>query len=239
MRGVFFSLLTYLFPKYCVSCGTNDCFSELLGVCKTCTRRSFGSAKRDREGMKPFAIPNPNDRFLFYENAYALRSRNSVTRDLFLSLKFQNEKQLGRYFSLGWRWLTTVWKEDPPNCFVLVPSRKKAGPKPYHAAWHLRERLLQGENIREDTSLRKVSKDIQSEKRFEDRFFHAKKAFEFIKSDRIIEGLHVLLVDDIFTTGASLNEIARLYKLRGARKVTCVVCLLSGVIESNGCSSQG
>ncbi|WP_244934752.1 ComF family protein [Leptospira jelokensis] len=205
-------------------------------MCKSCTR--VGYSKR-RHANLPDPIPSPNDRFLFYETAYALSSRDFVSRDLFLSLKFQNEKLLGRYFILGWKRLLQVWKTDPPDCFVMVPSRAKVGPKPYHAAWALRDCLKYGQNMREDTSLRKISKDKQSEKRFEDRFFHAKKAFGFIKSDRIIEGLHVLLVDDIFTTGASLNEIARLYKLRGVRKVTCVVCLLSGVIESNGCSSQG
>ncbi|TGL20031.1 ComF family protein [Leptospira yanagawae] len=236
MRGVFFALLTFLFPKYCITCGKHDLFSEQLALCKTCTR--IGVSKR-RKANRPYLIPSPKDRFLFYETAYALQTRDFVSRDLFLSLKFQNEKLLGRFFILGWKRLLNLWKADPPDCFVLVPSRAKVGPKPYHAAWAFHDRLKNGQNMREDTSLRKISKDKQSEKRFEDRFFHAKKAFGFTKSDRIIEGLHVLLVDDIFTTGASLNEIARLYKLRGARKVTCVVCLLSGVIESNGCSSQG
>ncbi|PJZ36819.1 amidophosphoribosyltransferase [Leptospira levettii] len=236
MRGVFFSLLSFLFPKYCIRCGHHDSFADILGLCKVCTKFCLRS---QRVWNAPFPIPNPVDRFVFYEEAYSLQKRDLIAKDLFLSLKFQNEKQISNYFCLGWRELAKLWKLDPPDCFVMVPSKPKPGPKPYHVAWSLRNRLLRCLNIREDTSLRKVSKDKQSEKRFEDRFFHAKKAFAFTKSDRIIEGLHVLLVDDIFTTGASLNEIARLYKLRGVRKVTCVVFLLSGVIESNGCSSQG
>ncbi|TGM33747.1 ComF family protein [Leptospira biflexa] len=236
MRGVFFSLLTFLFPKYCIHCGRNDFFSELLGLCKPCTKlESMGKHRRNG----PVPIPKPKDRFLFYEDSYSFQIRNDWLKELFLSLKFQNEKQIARFFCIGWKRLPKLWKEDPPDFFLLVPSKAKSGPRPYHAAWYLRNKLIQCQNLREDTSLRKISKDKQSEKPFEDRFFHAKKAFEFIKSDRIIEGLHVLLVDDIFTTGASLNEIARLYKLRGARKVTCVVFMLSGVIESNGCSSQG
>lgn len=236
MRGVFFSILSFLFPKYCIRCGRNDFFSELLGLCKTCTKSETFQAEKKKG---PFLIPKPKDRFIFYDEAYSLVLRDSPKKELFLSLKFQNEKQIARYFSFGWKKLLTIWRQDPPSLFVLVPSKAKSGPRPYHAAWYLRNRLVNLQKLREDTSLRKISKDKQSEKRFEDRFFHAKKAFGFTKSDRIIEGLHVLLVDDIFTTGASLNEIARLYKLRGARKVTCVVFMLSGVIESNGCSSQG
>ncbi|XDD45732.1 ComF family protein [Leptospira sp. WS39.C2] len=207
-----------------------------MGLCKVCTKLN---SKKQNRWKGPYTIQNSKDRFLFYDAAYSLQKRDPETKELFLSLKFQNEKQISNYFCLGWKRLAQVWKDDPPDYFVLVPSKKKPGPKPYHAAWSIQNRLVNGLNLREDTSLRKISKDKQSEMGFQERFFHAKKAFGFIKSDRMIRGLHVLLVDDIFTTGASLNEIARLYKLRGARKVTCVVCLLSGVIESNGCSSQG
>lgn len=236
MRGVFFSILSFLFPKYCIRCGRNDFFSELLGLCKPCTK-SETLRKEKKKG--PFRIPKPKDRFVFYDEAYSLQLRDPRAKELFLTLKFHNEKQIARYFSFGWKRILNLWRQDPPSLFALVPSKAKSGPRPYHAAWYLRICLKGHLKLREDTSLRKISKDKQSEKRFEERFFHAKKAFGFIKSDRIIEGLHVLLVDDIFTTGASLNEIARLYKLRGARKVTCVVFMLSGVIESNGCSSQG
>lgn len=236
MRGVFFSLLTFFFPKFCITCGTHDFFSERMGLCKPCCKLGF---KSQSFLNTPDKIPIPQDRFVFYDEAFCLRRRDPFTKKVFLSLKFQNEKQISRYLSLGCKRLFSLWKLDPPDCLVLVPSSAKAGPKPYHAAWSLRERLLKGSKLREDTYLRKISKDKQSEKGYESRFFHAKKAFEFRKSDRIIRGLHVLLVDDIFTTGASLNEIARILKLRGVRKITCVVLLLSGVIESNGCSSQG
>ncbi|MCW7493452.1 ComF family protein [Leptospira sp. 2 VSF19] len=143
-------------------------------------------------------------------------------------MKFENERSLAKYFCLGHRFLAHDLKNDPPDLVSLVPSSLKSGPRPYHSSYALLARWTRLWKIREDTSLCKVSADKQSSQGYEKRFFHAKKAFGFIKSDRIIEGLHVLIVDDIFTTGATVNEIARLYKLAGARKVTCVVLLLSG-----------
>jgi predicted amidophosphoribosyltransferase len=38
-----------------------------------------------------------------------------------------------------------------------------------------------------------------------------------------LSGKHVALVDDVMTTGASLNECARTLKLHGAARVTLLV----------------
>lgn len=48
-----------------------------------------------------------------------------------------------------------------------------------------------------------------------------------IKPKAVLDGLTVLLVDDIKTTGATLNECARILKLRGAEKVYCVTAALA------------
>ena len=41
--------------------------------------------------------------------------------------------------------------------------------------------------------------------------------------DRVLEGQHVLVIDDVMTTGASLNELARCLKRQGATRVTNLV----------------
>lgn len=223
MRGV--SFLSFVFPKFCVACGTYDRFSETMAVCKPCTKLHYLPQKQN---IRKNQIVPPLDRFVFYDQALYLQRRGSFEKTLFQSLKFENERHLAKYFCLGQRSLAESLKGDPPNLAVLVPSSPKSGPRPYHASYALLRKWKKLWKIREDTSLRKVSADKQSSQGYESRFFHAKKAVQFIKSDRIMEGLHVLIVDDIFTTGATVNEIARLYKQAGVRKVTCVVLLLSG-----------
>lgn len=223
MRGV--SFLSFVFPKFCVACGAYDSFSEIIAVCKPCTKKHYLPQKQNPE---PNQVKLPIDRFVFYDQAFYLQRRGHFEKTLFQALKFENERPLAKYFCLGQRALAKLLESDPPDLVTLVPSSPKSGPRPYHSAYALLAKWKNLWKIRGDTSLRKVSVDKQSSLGFESRFFHAKKAFGFAKSDRIIAGLHVLIVDDIFTTGATVNEIARLYKQAGVRKVTCVVLLLSG-----------
>lgn len=223
MKGVRF--LSFIFPKFCASCGKGDSFSELLGVCKVCTKENYIPQKQNPNTNH---VKIPLDRFVFYDQVFYLQKRGNFEKGLFQSLKFENERSLAKFFCLGLKKFSFSFKEDPPDLIALVPSSLKTGPRPYHSSYALLSKAKNIWKIREDTSLRKVSVDKQSSQGYEKRFFHAKKAFEFTKSDRIIQGLHILIVDDIFTTGATVNEIARLYKMAGARKVTCIVLLLSG-----------
>lgn len=67
----------------------------------------------------------------------------------------------------------------------------------------------------------KTQHDIRT---IRDRFFNVRGGFGVSEN---IKGKNVLLVDDIKTTGASLDECARQLKFSGADKVYCVTALVS------------
>ncbi|WP_108977133.1 ComF family protein [Leptospira ryugenii] len=138
--------------------------------------------------------------------------------------KFELHEVLCRYFALD-----TLGKlrrlRQRPDRIVFLPSQDTKIGRFYHPASQLASRLARKWNIPLQSPLRKVSDEKQSGKSFYERFLHAKKAFRFRKKDSSWKGLHILIVDDIFTTGASLNEVARLFRLSGARRVTCLVIL--------------
>ena len=73
-----------------------------------------------------------------------------------------------------------------------------------------------------DLIIRKRNANAQSlAKNSNERLKNVKNAFEITKSEAFM-GKTVLLVDDVVTTGATLNECARLIKDAGAEKVLCV-----------------
>ncbi|MBR2455008.1 MAG: ComF family protein [Clostridia bacterium] len=49
-----------------------------------------------------------------------------------------------------------------------------------------------------------------------------------VRENEDVNGKTILLVDDIKTTGATLNECAKILKIRGAEKVYCVTVALTG-----------
>ena len=63
-------------------------------------------------------------------------------------------------------------------------------------------------------------------KTVEDRFKNVRNLFKVTKK---LSGKNILLVDDIKTTGASLDECARQLKFAGADKVYCVTALVTRV----------
>ena len=64
---------------------------------------------------------------------------------------------------------------------------------------------------------------------FRERFIHARNAFDIKKEySRSLSG-NYLLVDDVFTTGATINEIAKILLQNGAERVDVLV-LVKGKI---------
>lgn len=70
----------------------------------------------------------------------------------------------------------------------------------------------------------KKSKVQQKDSTIAERFLNIKGRYK-VKSNIDIKGKHILLVDDIMTTGSTLSEAARELKLMGAEYICCVAAL--------------
>lgn len=80
-------------------------------------------------------------------------------------------------------------------------------------------------DIKHNLLIKKESVKTQHRKKtIEDRFKNVRNGY---KATEKLNGKNILLVDDIKTTGATIDECARQLKFAGAEKVYCVVALIS------------
>jgi len=77
--------------------------------------------------------------------------------------------------------------------------------------------------------VRKVFTVPQAHLKREERLVNLNGAFEIIPgADEYLSGRKIILVDDICTTGSTLNECAKVLKKAGAEKITAVVLARGG-----------
>ncbi|WP_246048621.1 ComF family protein [Leptospira sarikeiensis] len=107
---------------------------------------------------------------------------------------------------------------------ILLPSYSgsmifTSGSRPFSPSERLEKearRILKTPFIQ---PLRKISPERQAGKSFSERFFHAHHSWEIQPEWKGLCPAKILLLDDVFTTGASVNEASRILKNNGAKSV--------------------
>jgi ComF family protein len=160
----------------------------------------------------------------FYHRGFALVKYESPIKTIFHEIKFQNKPWLLKVFAAqlkefagSFPALTTY------DMMIPVPlDSKKARERSFNQARIIAQMLKRSvsENKIEIRNLIKKKKKTlpQSQLRRRDRLKNLIGAFS-IKNRAAIKGKHILVVDDIFTTGSTVNECARLLKENGAERV--------------------
>lgn len=185
-------MLKWLFPVYssCIFCGREDVSSLDTGLCIDCIKDA------------PF-IDDPYATFC-YEGKMELLIQN---------LKYNNKRYLAIIFADLSREKLKAINYDL-ICFVPTRNKKKRG---YNQA-ELIARAIESnktvdvmEKIRDTASQTTLSR--------QERIENVKGCFE-VTDKEVIAGKHLLLIDDVYTTGSTVNECARVLREAGAAGVT-------------------
>ncbi len=112
-----------------------------------------------------------------------------------------------------------------PDVIAPVPlAAKRLVERGYNQAWQIAKPLGRALQVRSDATLlaRVIETAPQSRLDLDARRQNVGRAF---RVDGPVEGLHVAVVDDVMTTGATLEALALVLKAAGARRVTNFVAL--------------
>ncbi|MGH7193661.1 MAG: ComF family protein [Candidatus Saccharimonadales bacterium] len=225
-----------VFPIRCALCDAELAqIGDAIRLCGGC-RSKLAKVDEDRcprcalplrqASASELGCPICHDEQLHFSRAWALGDYAGELRAAALRMKHAREEVLsaavGQLFWSRYGEAIAVWR---PGLVVPVPMHwLRRSMRGTNSAATLAETVAQRLNLPYNARLvvRRRHTQPQSGLSPAERLANVRGAFRVRKNARVAE-MSVLLVDDIMTTGATCNEIARLLRRAGAGRVALAV----------------
>lgn len=223
-RGV-----NFWFPRglACIGCG-EDLFLEAYSLCENCLR-SLGiiTGKICRRCGRPLPEPTTTLCYACFGNLTAFKGNVAVAaysplaRQLIFKFKYKDKRFIGYHMAeMMTDLLSTTWISDV-DCIVAVPSSKRRIQQRGFCQMGLISSYMSqmtGLPYLKDLLVRSQDTPRMKKLNREDRFLALKTCFN-VTEDAIVAGKSILLLDDIMTTGATLEACSRAMLEAGAKEV--------------------
>lgn len=221
--------LNLLYPPHCAICQCHTPAEEhLCGSCRkkapaiaapfchTCSEPFSGNIGTE------FSCPNCRERRLYFTCAVSRYQSRDAVRELIHRFKYNRQMYL--------RHVLTDWLEETlGDSRLQTPACNAIVPVPLHSTRRRERGFNQADLLSEELSkrsgipLRNCLKRIRyttSQTTFdrEERMENLRGAFQ-MRQHQDVRNLHLLLIDDILTTGSTVNECARVLMDAGAASV--------------------
>jgi ComF family protein len=222
-------LLDMLFPKFCFCCqkegsylcqdclATIDILESSFCLCQT--------PQRMPEPGKCRACRGKNLNGLYFPASY----KNGLVKNLIHKFKYEPYvKKLSENLSLLIiTHFSLIQKSFNPQDHILIPaplSKKKMRQRGFNQSEEIAKFLSEELKIPlVKNCLFKIKETLpQMKLSKEERKENIKDAF-FVGSGNVLKNKKILLVDDVYTTGSTMEECARILRGAGAREVWGVV----------------
>jgi ComF family protein len=221
------SILDLIFPIECLGCGKEefylcpDCLKLLplteKFVCPNCQRPSKNGATCLRCRNKTYL-----DGLIF-----ALDYKNSLVRKAIIKSKYNFIKDLIYLLAEPLVKLienTEIKQNLNPDLVIPIPLHKK---RLLYRGFNQSEILAQilcqkfSWPLAIDILKKVKSTRSQADLKAQDRLTNIKNAFK-VMDQNLVKNKNIILIDDVFTTGATLNEAAKVLKKAGAKTVWAI-----------------
>ena len=214
MINKFNSLINIIFPQICSFCGN---INE-KGLCNKCEIKF----KRLAEN----GILNKKSENMNFENLIYIFRYEGKIRNLIIDYKFNEKAYIYETFvNFILKQEKIFEKMKSYDTIIPVPiSKQRKKERGYNQSLLIAKKISNSLNIKLETRCLYKTKNIiaQSKLNKEERNLNIQNAYE-LKNEQIIKNKQILLVDDIYTTGNTLNECARMLQKAQPKKIDVFV----------------
>lgn len=202
------SLFDALFPRHCMVCGRRVSISEFY-ICISCFRAlpimNFKRERLNKTELLLIGVPS-----ITRAVSYLIYQKESNYRELLFHLKYYNHPEVGRYLAhCAANTLIPQGFFSDIDLIVPVPlSAKKKRKRGYNQCDFLAMGIADatGIAINTDSITRTISNTSQTKKGRFQRWKNSEGIFQ-INSTSQLKGKHILIVDDVITTGATITSL--------------------------------
>lgn len=216
--------LEMLYPQTCHFCG-KVCREKLCSECAKKVEyiqepRCKRCGKPIRYDEKEFCHDCANSR-VSYEQGKSVWLHKGPVRWSIYQFKYHNRRIYGEFYAQElYRLYGNQLKEWGIQVIIPVPlHQKRKGKRGYNQAEIIAKHLgkLSGLPVETKAVIRVQNTKPQKELNHKDRKKNLRAAFRVKKAWKSVQ--NILLVDDIYTTGNTIDAVAKVLKEKGAHKV--------------------
>lgn len=229
INDAFLGFLEFLFPTGCAGCG-------VVGrgfLCEDCIKHVHFI---DQPRCSHCSIPLDSDSYRYclrcrelrsdYHSGISIAIYEDPLGKLIRNLKFNRETGVADFLAelVIKRAKTDTQLQKLINCDLIHPiplSKARAAGRGFNQSALIAKSLATQYGIEYCDDVVARARDTRSMigLGYTERLSNIRNAFE-IRKPELIESKSVLLVDDVMTTGATIEECARILKMNGSGKVT-------------------
>lgn len=217
--------LNHLLPPHCLLCEQPS--NLALDLCSSC----YQQLQKNSVSCLRCAKPIKQTEQLcgsclktepYFDAVQAPFLYQDAMRYLISQFKYHNDYKNAR--TLGLLLAEQLNLQNPPDCIIPVPLHKtRYRTRSFNQALELAQIVSHYHHIplNLNTCIRKRNTEQQARLTGKQRIKNVKNAFEILKP---LHNQRVVIIDDVMTTGSTVNEIANVVKKAGANYVEVWVC---------------